>query len=326
MGLCKGVALTLQGVELLEDFIPMELRSTDVILGVKWLRTLGGIYFNYDNHVMRLKLGNTTITLRGYPYLERSAISLKTMFQELQREKFGYLVQIKPVEATICNHSPMPEALQGILQQFKDIIQLPSRLPPQRGHGHAIVPKEGTNPINVSPFRYPQAQKDEIERLVGEMLATRIIRPSHSPFSIPMLLVKKKDGSWRFYVGYHALNRVTVPNKFPIPIIEELLDELGGAIVFSKLDLKEGYDQIRVRAAYIPKTAFRTHEGHYEFLVMPFGLTNAPATSQSLMNEVFKPFFRRFVLIFFDDIFIYNKGMNEHREHLATVFTVLQKP
>ena len=120
-GLCKGVALTLQGMEVQEDFIPIELGSTNVILGVKWLRTLRGTYFNYDNHVMKFRLGNTTITLQGDPSLEKSAISLKHMFQELLREKTGYMVQIKPAEAAYRDPSLVPETLQWILQKFASI-------------------------------------------------------------------------------------------------------------------------------------------------------------------------------------------------------------
>jgi hypothetical protein len=238
------------------------------------------------------------------------------------------LLCFQPTEETALTAISMNDDNQDmhcLLQEYADVFQQPSRLPPAREVDHCITLKEGTEPINVRPYRYAHFQKTEIEKQVQEMLDSGLIRPSTSPFSSPVLLVKKKDGSWRFCTDYRSLNVVTVKDRFPIPTVDDMLEELYGAAYFTKLDLRAGYHQVRVNPSDVNKTAFRTHNDHYEYLVMPFGLCNAPSTFQAIMNSIFRTYLRKFILVFFDDILVYSPTWNEHLLHVKQTLDILRQ-
>ena len=165
----------------------------------------------------------------------------------------------------------------------------------------------------------------ELKVQLQELVDKGYIRPSVSPWGAPVLFVKKKDGTMRLCIDYRQLNKVTIRNKYPLPRIDDLFDQLRGASVFSKIDLRSGYHQLKVRETDVPKTAFRTRYGHYEFLVMPFGLTNAPAVFMDLMNRIFHPYLDQFVIVFIDDILVYSKSREEHERHLRTVLQMLRE-
>jgi hypothetical protein len=220
----------------------------------------------------------------------------------------------------------VPQDLQSILSKHQLVFSTPQGLLPSCGvHDHSIPFIPGSLPANIRPYRHPFSQKNEIEKIVQELLNVGIILPSTSPYSSLVVMVLKKEGSWCMCPNFRALKKLTIKDKFPIPVIDDLLDELSGTQFFTKLDLRSGYHQIRMKEEDIPKTAFRTHEGHYEFLVVPFGLCTAPSTFQSLMNHVFHPFLCHFVLLFFDDILIYRKTWIDHLSHVYHVLHLLSQ-
>ncbi|XP_045803285.1 uncharacterized protein LOC123896906 [Trifolium pratense] len=320
-GVCEGVKMKMGMLEIVVDAMVLELGGLDMVLGVSWLSTLGEVVMDWKLLTMQFVHNGQHVKLQGIGNKGSNNSYLNAFLRNWQgREGVEWWSQFQSITADkiIVSHD-----INALLAKFHDVFKDQIQLPPKRSKVHQIKLKPDHGSINVRPYRYPHHQKEEIERQVTELLEAGIIRPSMSDYSSPVILVKKKDKSWRMCVDYRALNKATIPDKYPIPIVDELLDELNGASLFSKIDLKSGYHQIRVHEDDIPKTAFRTHNGHYEYLVMPFGLMNAPATFQGIMNDIFRPYLRKFVLVFFDDILVYSKNIQQHLQHLEVVLNVL---
>jgi hypothetical protein len=207
-----------------------------------------------------------------------------------------------------------------VVCEYPDVFpnELPG-MPPDRDVEFVIELQPGTAPISKRPYHMPPKELAELKTQLQELLDKGYIRPSSSPWGCPALFVKKKDGSLRMCIDYRPLNAVTIKNKYPLPRIDVLFDQLSGAKVFSKIDLRFGYHQIQIRPCDIPKTTFSTRYGLYEFLVMSFRLTNGPAYFMYLMNSVFIAELDKFVVVFIDDILIYSKSENDHANHLRVV-------
>jgi hypothetical protein len=216
--------------------------------------------------------------------------------------------------------------IKRILDKHQKVFGLiPLGVPPDRGFEHIIELEAGAKPVITTPYRHPKKYKYNIEKAIKELLDMGHIRPSSSPFASSLVLVKKKDGMMIMCIDFQALTKKMVKNRYPIPRIDELLDELHGAIYFTKIDLRSGYHQVKMREEDISKTSFSCHYDHYEFLVMPFGLTNAPATFQSFMNHVFKKQLRKQLLVFFDDLLINSKTWEEHLQHGDQILSIMEE-
>ncbi|GKA63310.1 putative reverse transcriptase domain-containing protein [Tanacetum coccineum] len=240
----------------------------------------------------------------------------------------GFPIFLAHVTAKEVEDKSEKKRLKGvpIVRDFPEVFPEDlSGLPPTRQVEFQIDLVPGAAPVARAPYRLAPSKMKELSEQLKELSDKGFIRPSSSPWGAPVLFVKKKDGSFRMCIDYRELNKLTVKNRYPLPRIDDLFDQLQGSSVYSKIDLRSGYDQLRVREEDIPKTAFRTRYGHYEFQVMPFGLTNAPALFMDLMNRVCKPYLDKFVIIFIDDILIYSKNKQEHEEHLKLILELLKK-
>ena len=215
----------------------------------------------------------------------------------------------------------LPQVVCNYVDVFPD--ELPG-LPSQRVVDFGIELRPGISPISMTPYRMAPIELRELRVQLQELLDKGFIRPSISPWGAPVLFGKRKDKTLRLCIDYRQLNRVTIRNRYQLPRIDDLFDQLRGARVNSKINLRTGYHQLRVRDADIRKTAFRTRNGHFEFTVMPFGLTNALAVFMDLMHRVFQPYLDQFVVDFVDGILIYSQSKWEHDYHLRIVLQLLR--
>jgi hypothetical protein len=303
---CPSAKVQIRGIEFPDDLIVMGNQDTtiDVILGMNWL-TKYQANLSCDKRTVKL------VSLSGEEVLVELVLSGSR--KGSCHQVTAHIEEIKPLEAI------------NVVSEFPDVFpeELPG-MPPERKVEFSIELIPGTTPISKRAYRVSGPELVELKKQIDELLEKGYIRPNTSPWVALVLFVEKKDGTKRMCIDYRSMNEVTIKNKYPLPRIKDLFDQLRGASVFSKIDLRSGYHQLRIRPSDIPKTTFITKYGLYEFTVMSFGLTNAPAYFMYLMNNVFMDYLDKFVVVFIDDILIYSQNEQEHEEHLRKVLQRLR--
>ncbi|XP_077223035.1 uncharacterized protein LOC143856655 [Tasmannia lanceolata] len=320
---CKGCKIKIGDRELLGDLVLLKMNDFKVILGMDWLASYhASVDFFHKVVVFRIP-GEEEFLFEGVKRPGKIKIIAALRAQKLlSRGCEGFLAYVKKEDDGV----GLSAADISVVSEFLDVFPEDlTELPPHRELDFTIALEPGTLPISKAPYRMAPAELKELKEQLSELLEKGFIRPSSSPWGAPVLFVKKKDGSLRLCIDYRQLNKVTVKNRYPLPRIDDLFDQLQGACHFSKIDLRSGYHQLRVRDEDISKTAFRTRYGHFEFVVMPFGLTNAPTIFMDVMNRIFKPFLDQFIVVFIDDILIYSKSKEDHAEHLRRALETLRQ-
>ncbi|KAI3765101.1 hypothetical protein L2E82_15127 [Cichorium intybus] len=317
-----GCQLEINGTIFPIDLKPITTREFEVIVGMDWLASNDAQVDCKRKRIAVLAPDGSQIIIQGErPRTRMPVMSFAKVRRHNNKEGIFYM-------ACVVSTEPTKRSVENVavVKEFADVFpdELPG-LPPDRQLEFTIDLVPGAAPIARAPYRLAPSEMAELRKQLQELLDRGFIRPSTSPWGAPILFVKKKDGSMRMCIDYRELNKITIKNKYPLPRIDDLFDQLQGASYFSKIDLRSGYHQLKIRESDIPKTAFRTRYGHYEFLVMPFGLTNAPAAFMDLMNRVCRPFLDTSVIVFIDDILIYSRSQEEHETHLRQVLELLRQ-
>ncbi|XP_058216665.1 uncharacterized protein LOC131327526 [Rhododendron vialii] len=315
--ICKGCELEVSNLRLIRDLRVIEMTDFDVILGMDWLTAHRAVIDCHRKVVTAYTPDGTSFKFKGDRQDPSAPHAYKT---KRHRKLAGWLASL-----TLEETDRMELGLPHVVREYEDVFpeELPG-LPPPRELDFTIELQPGTAPISMAPYRMAPAELRELKTQLQELLKKGFIRPSTSPWGAPTLFVKKKEGTLRLCIDYRQLNKITIKNRYPLPRIDDLFDQLRGSTCFSKIDLRSGYHQLRIRDCDILKTAFRTRYGHYEFIVMPFGLTNAPAVFMCLMNQIFTPYLDKFVVVFIDDILVYSPTEKEHEDHLRIILQVLR--
>ena len=304
------------------DLIPMPLGSFDIIIGMDWLSAHRAEIVCHEKFIrIPLPSGETLRIFGEKPNGTLKLMSCTKAQKYLRKKYIAFLAHIVDKKDKDKSLNDIP-----IIRDYPEVFpdDLPG-IPPVRQVEFRIDLVPGATPIAKSPYRLAPSEMQELASQLQELSDKGFIRPSHSPWGAPVLFVKKKDGTFRMCIDYRELNKLTIKNRYPLPRIDDLFDQLQGSSWYSKIDLRSGYHQLRVHEDDISKTAFRTRYGHYEFLVMPFGLTNAPAVFMDLMNRVCRPYLDKFVIVFIDDILIYSKTKADHEQHLKLILDLLKR-
>ncbi|GJZ02951.1 putative reverse transcriptase domain-containing protein [Tanacetum coccineum] len=302
------------------DLMPVPLGSFDVIIGMDWLTKYHGVII-CDEKIVRVPFGREMLIFQdnGNNQREESRLNIISCTKAQMYLLKGCDVFLAHITTKEIKDKSEGKRLEDvpIVRDFPEVFPEDlSGIPPARQVEFQIDLVPGAAPVARAPYRLAPSEMKELAELLQELSDKGFIRPSSSPLGAPILFVKKKDGYFRMCIDYRELNKLTVKNRYPLPRIDDLFDQLQGSSVYSKIDLRSGYHQLRVREEDIPKTPFKTRYGHYEFQVMPFGLTNAPVVFMDLMNRVCKPYLDKFVIVFIKE---------EHEEHLKLILELLKK-